>query len=68
MVVFGIQGSCIRISGCILAKVFVFWQNWLYSGKIVVFGQKGLYFGQSGCIRVQPLVVLGQSKTHLFGQ
>ena len=42
MVVFG-------QSGCV-------WEEWLYSGKVVVFGQKGLFsgkmvvFGQSGCI------------------
>ena len=26
-------------SGCSLGKVFVFGQKWLYSGKVVVFGQ-----------------------------
>ena len=38
MVVFGKIG-CIRISGCILAKYVVFGQNWLYSFKLVLFGQ-----------------------------
>ena len=41
-------------SNCIRAK-------WVYSGKIVVFGQsgcfgaKGMYFGKSNCIRVKWL-------------
>ena len=57
MVVFG-------QSGCILVKVVVFGQKWLYSvksgcfpksgclwGKVVVFGKNWLASGKSGCIR-----------------
>ena len=45
-------------SGC-------FWAKWLYSGKVVVFGEsnsiqeKVVVFGQSGCIRVK-VVLFGQ--------
>ena len=44
-------------SGCIRAKVVVFEQYWLYSGKVAIFGQSGcnrlkvVLFGQSGFIR-----------------
>ena len=38
--------------GYIRAKVVVFEQNWLYSDKVVV-------FGESGCIRAKE-VVFGQ--------
>ena len=50
-------------SGCNRAKVVVFvqkllysgksggiWAKWLYSGKVVKFGQNMLYSGKSGCI------------------
>ena len=58
MVVFG-------LGGCISSKVVVFVQSgfirkkWLYSGKVVVFGQKLLYLGKNGCIRVK-VVLFGQ--------
>ena len=56
------QGVCIRAkvvvfgqSDYIRAKLVVFWQKWLYSGKtgfirakVAVFGQKWLYSGKSG--------------------
>ena len=31
-------------------KVVVFGQKWLYSGKVIVFVQKWFLFGQSSCI------------------
>ena len=34
--------------------------KWLYSGKVVVFGQRFLYSGKSGCIRAK-VVVVGQN-------
>ena len=53
-------------SSCIWAKVVLFGQNWLYSGKsgsnrakVVLFGQSGsirakvVVFGQSGCFRAK---------------
>ena len=43
MVVFG-------KSGFIRANVDVFRQMWKYSSKVVVFGQKWLNLGKSGCI------------------
>ena len=52
--------------GFIRAKVFVFGANNLHSGKVIVFGQKLLYLGnscfirESDCIRAK-VVVLGQS-------
>ena len=59
-------------SGCARAKVIVFVQKWLYSGKsgcmrakVVVFEQNGcnwskvVVFGQSGCNWVK-VVVFGQ--------
>ena len=52
MVVFGkkwvYSGKVVEFgqSGCILAK-------WLYSRFDVVFGQKLLYTGKSGCIRAK---------------
>ena len=39
-------------TGCIRAKVVV-------SGNVVIFGQKWLYSGKGGCIRVK-VVVFGQ--------
>ena len=44
----------------------VFWQNWLYSGKVVVFGQKLFLSGKSGCIRQSRcnranVVVMGEN-------
>ena len=51
-------------SGSILAK-------WLYSGKVVVFGQDGS-IGQNGCIRTKVFVfrkmVLFWAKVVVFGQ
>ena len=38
-------------SGCIRAKVVVFGQKCSYSGKMVVFAQKVVVFGQSGSFR-----------------
>ena len=52
MVVFG-------QSGCIRAKVVVFWQKWLYSKRSDCIRAKVVAFGQSGCIRAK-VVVLGQ--------
>ena len=46
-------------SGCLRAKVVVFEQKMLYSGKVVVIGKKWLFFGQSGCTRAK-VVVFGQ--------
>ena len=71
MVVFG-------LGGCISSKVVVFVQSgfirkkWLYSGKVVVFGQKLLYLGKNGCIR-DRVVVFGKKwlysvKVVVFGQ
>ena len=37
-------------------KVVVLGQRWLYSGKVVVFWQKWLYSGKSGCIRAKVVV------------
>ena len=67
MVVIG-QGCCIRAdkSGCIRAKVVVFGQKRLYSGKVVVFRQTGcvraklLYSGKSDACIWAKAVVLGQ--------
>ena len=51
-------------SGSILAK-------WLYSGKVVVFGQDGS-IGKNGCIRTKVVVfrkmVLFWAKVVVFGQ
>ena len=44
MVVFG-QGCCIR-------------QKWLFSGNVVVFGQKCLYWDKTGCIRAKVVVFI----------
>ena len=58
MVVFGHEGwywgklVVFRKSGCIRATS-------LYSGKVVVLGQKWLYSGKSGCIS-RKVVVSGQ--------
>ena len=32
-------------------------QKWMYSGKVVVFGQKRLYSDKSGCIRAKVVVI-----------
>ena len=50
MVAFGPKGS-------ILEKVVVLGQNRLYSGKVVVFGQKKVVFRQGGCIRANVVVI-----------
>ena len=76
MVVFR-QSGCNREKLLFSDKVVVSWQEWLYSGKVVV-------FGKSGCIRAKWLysakvvvfgnvVVFGQSgsyraKVVVFGQ
>ena len=41
-------------------KVVVFWQSGCIRAKVVIFGQKWLYSGKSGCIRAK-VVVVGQS-------
>ena len=53
--------SCIRTnrlysgkSGCIRANDVVLEQEWLYSVKVVVFGQRGI-IPQSGCVRAKSL-------------
>ena len=46
-------------TGCICAKADIFDKKWLYSGKVVVFGQKRFYSGASGSIRVKE-VAFGQ--------
>ena len=38
------KSGCTPESGCIFSK-------WLYSGKLVIFGQKWLYSGQTGFLR-----------------
>ena len=51
-------------SGCIQAVVVAFGQggfireNWLYSCKMVLFGQNWLFTGKSGCIRAKEVVVV----------
>ena len=57
MVVFGQSGS-LRKSGLIRAR-------WLYSDKVVVFGQKWLYSGKSGYTRAKGLY---SGKMVVFGQ
>ena len=42
-----------RQSGCIRAKVVAFGQKWLFSGKSGCIRIKDVVFGQSGCIRVK---------------
>ena len=76
-----VYGHC----GCILAKIVVFGQfgfnpsNWLYSGKVVEFGQKWLLSGKSGCIRDKSGCIRGnwlfsvksgyiRAKVVVFGQ
>ena len=43
----------------------VFRQKWLYSGKVVVFGQSGFFWGKSVCIRKQWLC---SGKMVVFGK
>ena len=50
-------------SGCIRAKIGA---RWLYSGIVVVCGQKVVVFGNSGCIRGQKW--LYSDKVVVFGQ
>ena len=59
MVVF-VPNGCMRArrfcsieSGCIRARVFVIGFMYFYSGKVVVFGQKMLYWSKSGCIQLK---------------
>ena len=48
---------CIKVKRLYSEKVFVLGKsgstptNWLYSGKMIVFGKKWLYSGKSDCIR-----------------
>ena len=51
------QIGCIRQGGCIRA-------NKLFSGKVVAFGKKWLYFAKSGCTRAK-VVVFGQCECFL---
>ena len=44
-------------SFCILVKVVVIEQKWLYWGKVVVFGQKWLLSDKNCCIRVKVVVL-----------
>ena len=41
MVVFAQKWLSSCKSGCIWAKEVLFGQKWLYSGKVIVFGQRG---------------------------
>ena len=41
----------------------VFGQMWLYSGKVVVFWEKEVVFGKSGCIRAN-VVVFGKMRKY----
>ena len=72
MVVFGQKLLYLGKNACIRGKVVVFEKKWLYSDKMVVFGQTGciwarwLYLGKSGCYRVK-VVVFG-IKVVVFGQ
>ena len=43
-------------SFCFPAKVVVFVQKGFYWGKVVVFGRKRLYLGESHCIRVKVVI------------
>ena len=47
-------------------------EKWLYSGKVVVFGQKCLYSGKSGCILAKLLYSdksgCIQAKVDVFGK
>ena len=74
------KSGCIRVKevifaktcGCVWAKVDVFGQWWLYSGKVVIFLQSGcirakvVVYGQNGCIREKSGCI--QSKEILLGQ
>ena len=70
MVVFGQKFIFSGKSGYIRA-LWLFEQDcyirakWLYSGKVVVFGQKWFDLGESGCIRAKWLY---SDKVVLFGQ
>ena len=60
MVVFG-QGSCIRKSGCFRARLLYSGKSGFIRAKVVVFGQKWLYLGNS--------VLFGSSsKMRILGQ
>ena len=54
MVVFRQSGDY-SDTGCIRAKVVVFGQKWLLSGKVVLFGQIRLYSVKCGCIQAKFL-------------
>ena len=65
VVVFPQSGYDLAKKGCIRAKVVAFGQRWLYSGKVVL-------FGQSAC-NIAKVVVFGRKwlfseKDVLFGQ
>ena len=49
------KSCCIQESGCIPAKVDLFGQNWLYSDKVVNFGEKCFYSGKSCYFRAKWL-------------
>ena len=56
MAVFG-QKGCIRAKGVVVGQTWLYLDKsgyiraeWLYSGKVVVFGKKVVVFRQSGCI------------------
>ena len=48
MVEFG-QSGCIRESGCFIAKLVVYGQKWLNSGKNGCIREKRLYTGKKDC-------------------
>ena len=64
MVLFG-------LSGCVRAKVVVFGQKWLYSGKRGCIRETVAIFGFSGCIRAKVVVLSQRSiiraKVVVFG-
>ena len=43
------QSGCIRESGCFWAKLVVYGQTWLYSGKNCCTQEKRLYTGKNDC-------------------
>ena len=55
MVIFAKNGLFSCKSGCDCAKVVVFGQNWLFSGKVIVFRQTGCF--QSKCLYSGKVVV-----------
>ena len=65
-------------SGCIMGKVVIFGQRWLYSSKVVVFGQSGcikagwMFLIKSGCNREKVIIfrqkLLYSDKLFVLGQ